>query len=83
MSGMTMTRVYKITIAELIVLREVLSEYGRELGCDQCGDDFCAHCQRNYDLRQKIVDAESLAEVGCTVVFTTAAADTTPEGRKR
>jgi hypothetical protein len=65
------TRTYKITVAELITLHEVMAEYSRELGCDQCHDDLCEHCQRNYDLRQKLIDARSLAEVGVEVVFTT------------
>jgi len=68
---MEMKRFYIITVAELIVLHEVLAEYGRELGCDQCGDDLCQHCQRNYVLCQKLIDARNLAEVGVHIVLTT------------
>lgn len=67
-----MTRVYKLTIAEIITLHELLSEYIGDLECCNCDADLCEHCQRNADLRQKFIDARSLAEVGCAVIFTTA-----------
>lgn len=68
---MKMTRVYSLSVAEIITLQEVMKEYSRELDCEcRAKDDLCDHCQRNYDLIQKLTDSRSLAEVGVSVVFT-------------